>query len=113
MFWQFGFSTVSPVDTLLGKEGGCTLAELLAEDDLIQECKSLNTKLVEYLAQPDVTRQLVRYLVDEPPADTTEELKFKFPYLAYEIFYCEVTEIVDTVVDDAELLRTFVAFLDK
>jgi|EP01047_Picozoa_sp_COSAG01_P070143 hypothetical protein len=44
--WQFGFNTPSPIDALLDKED-VTLAEVFAEDDLIQECKAINPKLVD------------------------------------------------------------------
>ena len=37
---------VSHVDTLLDKEG-VTLQEILEQEDIIQECKSQNKKLVE------------------------------------------------------------------
>eukprot|EP01051_Picozoa_sp_SAG22_P020910 SAG22_NODE_4407_length_1279_cov_22.813559_2_plen_81_part_00 len=74
--WQSGFNTVSPVDTLLGKED-VTLIELLDEDDLIQECKSLNNKLVDFLAKGENVQKLVDYIVVEPPADAGDELKYK------------------------------------
>ena len=44
--WQFGFNTPSPIEAVLEKED-CTLAEILAEDDLIQECKAINPNLIE------------------------------------------------------------------
>jgi hypothetical protein len=44
--WRLGFAQQSPVDQLL-ETGDFTLNQLLDEDDLIQECKQLNKKLVE------------------------------------------------------------------
>ena len=46
MFWKFHSGAVSHVDTLLDKEG-VTLQEVLEQEDIIQECKSQNKKLVE------------------------------------------------------------------
>ena len=46
MFWKFHTGAVSHVDTLLDKEG-VTLQEILEQEDIIQECKSQNKKLVE------------------------------------------------------------------
>ena len=46
MFWKYHTGTVSHVDTLLDKEG-VTLTEILEQEDIIQECKSQNKKLVE------------------------------------------------------------------
>ncbi|MBT7352253.1 MAG: hypothetical protein HN811_07305, partial [Phycisphaerae bacterium] len=37
------------IDTILDREGGFTLEELLEEDELLQECKGQNTKLTEFL----------------------------------------------------------------
>jgi hypothetical protein len=46
MFWRLGFVSASPIDQLLDSDN-FTLESLLDESDLIQECKQLNTKLVE------------------------------------------------------------------
>jgi SIT4-associating protein SAP185/190 len=46
MFWRFGYQPASALDNLLGKEG-VTLDELFEEEDLLQECKSHNSKLIE------------------------------------------------------------------
>ena len=46
MFWKYHTGAVSPVDTLLDKEG-VTLTEILEQEDIIQECKSQNKKLVD------------------------------------------------------------------
>lgn len=45
MFWKYQL-TVSQIDTLLDKQG-VTLTEVLEQEDVIQECKSQNKKLVE------------------------------------------------------------------
>lgn len=49
----------SPVDSILDKES-YTLEELLDEDELIQECKSLNARLTAYLKQKETVERLVR-----------------------------------------------------
>jgi serine/threonine-protein phosphatase 6 regulatory subunit 3 len=46
MFWRFGFNPVSTIDQLLEKED-LKLEELLDEEDLLQECKSQNVRLIE------------------------------------------------------------------
>jgi serine/threonine-protein phosphatase 6 regulatory subunit 3 len=45
MFWRFGLNS-SAVDNLLDKED-LTLEELLDEEELLQECKAHNNKLIE------------------------------------------------------------------
>jgi hypothetical protein len=46
MFWRVaGLSTTSPVESVLDKDG-YTLEELLDEEEIIQECKALNSRLI-------------------------------------------------------------------
>ncbi|KDD72734.1 hypothetical protein H632_c2960p0, partial [Helicosporidium sp. ATCC 50920] len=66
MFWKVsGITSASPVDSILDKEG-FLLEELLNEDELIQECKSLNNRLIDYLKEPEVLQQVLSYLVITP-----------------------------------------------
>lgn len=46
------------MDSILDKES-YSLEELLDEDELIQECKSLNARLTAYLKQRDTVEKLV------------------------------------------------------
>ena len=63
MFWKFGgYANISTIDTILEKEN-FQLEELLDENDLIQELKSHNAKLVEYLREPRVLEKLLEYVV--------------------------------------------------
>jgi SIT4-associating protein SAP185/190 len=75
MFWRFGgYANVSTIDTLLEKPD-VTLEELLDESDLIQELKSHNTKLIEYLREDVVLEKLLEYVVAptlEPVANDDE-----------------------------------------
>lgn len=48
MFWKFA-PTTSNIDSMLERED-VTLRELLNEDDVLQECKGQNTKLIELYA---------------------------------------------------------------
>ncbi|KFX95117.1 hypothetical protein V490_04020 [Pseudogymnoascus sp. VKM F-3557] len=63
MFWRFGgYANISAIDTLLEKPD-VTLEELLEESDLIQELKSHNTKLIEYLREDAILQRLLEYVV--------------------------------------------------
>ena len=46
MFWKYSSVPISQLDTLLDKQG-VTLQEILEQEDIIQECKSQNKKLVD------------------------------------------------------------------
>ena len=50
MFWSLGHFTSPSIDTILDREAGFTLEELLEEDELLQECKGQNVKLTELCA---------------------------------------------------------------
>ncbi|GAB4840672.1 hypothetical protein Ancab_021439 [Ancistrocladus abbreviatus] len=112
MFWRMaGLSTASPVETILDKEN-FTLEELLDEDEIIQECKALNSRLINYLRERPQVEQLIRYIVEEAPEDAEKSRTFKFPFISCEIFTCEVDIILKTVVEDGELMNLLFSFLD-
>ena len=46
MFWKYNTTSASQVDSFLEKEN-VSLNELLELEDIIQECKNQNKKLVE------------------------------------------------------------------
>ncbi|CAI9753302.1 unnamed protein product [Fraxinus pennsylvanica] len=56
------------VETILVREN-FTLEELLDEDEIIQECKSLNGRLIDFLRERAQVEQLIRYIVEEAPED--------------------------------------------
>ncbi|KAG2684635.1 hypothetical protein I3760_10G084900 [Carya illinoinensis] len=112
MFWRMaGLSTTSPVETILDKEN-FTLEELLDEDEIIQECKALNGRLINYLRERAQVEQLIRYIVEESPEDSEKRRTFKFPFIACEIFTCEVDIILKTLVEDEELMNLLFSFVE-
>ncbi|KAL0398268.1 UNVERIFIED_CONTAM: Serine/threonine-protein phosphatase 6 regulatory subunit [Sesamum radiatum] len=97
-----GLSTASPVETILDKEN-FTLEELLDEDEIIQECKALNGRLINFLREKNTVKQLIQYIVEEAPVDAEKQRTFKFPFIACEIFTCEVDIILKALVEDEEV----------
>lgn len=66
MFWRVpGYSQPSPLEAILDLDN-FTLEEVLDEADLIQECKSLNGRLVNFLKEPSTLLALLSYIVDTP-----------------------------------------------
>ncbi|XP_022728987.1 serine/threonine-protein phosphatase 6 regulatory subunit 3-like isoform X6 [Durio zibethinus] len=112
MFWKLtALSTSSPVDSILDKEN-FTLEELLDEEEIIQECKALNSRLINFLRDRAQVEQLLRYVVKEPPEDADSKLAFKFPFIACEIFTCEIDVILKSLVEEEELMNLLFSFLE-
>jgi SIT4-associating protein SAP185/190 len=63
MFWRFGgYANVSTIDSLLEKPD-VTVEELLDDADLIQEVKSQNSKLLEFLRDENILDRLMQYTI--------------------------------------------------
>ncbi|XP_057782474.1 uncharacterized protein LOC131000640 isoform X1 [Salvia miltiorrhiza] len=112
MFWKLtAMSASSPVEAVLDKEN-FTLEELLDEEEIIQECKALNSRLINFLRDRAQVEQLLHYIVEEPPEDADSKRTFKFPFIACEIFTCEIDVILKTLVDEEELMNLLFSFLE-
>lgn len=112
-FWRtFGFHTVSAIDTILDRES-FTLEDLLDEEEIVQETKTQNKKLLEFLTQPESMSQILEYLTKEPEDEEDQKRKFKYPYVACEILCSEVMAICDAVYQRESFLDAIYSFLDK
>ena len=49
MFWRFGFNAASAIDGVLDKEN-VSLEDLFEEEELLQECKAHNARLIDLYA---------------------------------------------------------------
>eukprot|EP00798_Chlamydomonas_sp_ICE-L_P031232 gene31232-6382_t len=113
MFWRVpGFSQPSPIEQILDKDE-FTLEELLDEDDLIQECKSLNGRLVAFLRERSTVEQLLRLLVEPPKEDDGPKRTYKYPFTACEVFCCELEGVFNTLLEDAELMSLLFSLLSN
>uniref|UniRef100_A0A7S2YQH3 Uncharacterized protein n=1 Tax=Entomoneis paludosa TaxID=265537 RepID=A0A7S2YQH3_9STRA len=74
--WSTGaFSFESPLKDLLDS-GDYTLEQLLAEDELLQELRGLHPTLIEYFAQEQSVKKLIRYIT-LPHAQVAPEVEEK------------------------------------
>lgn len=55
--------------------------------------------------------QLLRYVVEEVPDDAEKKRSFKFPFIACEIFTCEIDVILRTLVEDEQLMELLFSFV--
>ncbi|OBS73053.1 hypothetical protein A6R68_12346, partial [Neotoma lepida] len=112
MFWKFDLNTTSHVDKLLDKEH-VTLQELMDEDDILQECKAQNQKLLDFLCRQQCMEELVNLITQDPPLDMEEKVRFKYPNTACELLTCDVPQISDRLGEDESLLNLLYDFLDQ
>ncbi|XP_006888170.1 PREDICTED: serine/threonine-protein phosphatase 6 regulatory subunit 2 [Elephantulus edwardii] len=110
MFWKFDLNTTSHVDKLLDKED-VTLQELMDEDDLLQECKAQNRKLLDFLCRQQCMEELVSLITQDPPQDMEEKVRFKYPNTACELLTSDVPQINDRLGGDEALLDLLYSFL--
>uniref|UniRef100_A0A3P8PN68 Protein phosphatase 6, regulatory subunit 2a n=1 Tax=Astatotilapia calliptera TaxID=8154 RepID=A0A3P8PN68_ASTCA len=112
MFWKFDLHTTSHIDQLLDRED-VTLRELMEEDDVLQECKAQNRRLLLFLSQDHCMQELVSLITTEPPADLEERSRFKFPNVACELLTSDVSIINDKLGGDESLLEMLYHFLEQ
>jgi len=122
------YATTSNIDTILERESGFTLEELLEEDELLQECKSQNTKLLELcarrlqqarsvrrpcadpphaprhrsLCEPDQLRKMIDYIVLMPNEEDPEARRYKYPYVSSEVLSCDLTVLRSSILQLSE-----------
>ena len=93
-FWRtFGFS-VSAIETILEKES-FTLEDLLDEEEVLQETKAQNKKLLDFLTTSDSLQKLVTYVTEECGPEEDNKRAFKYPFVACEILCSDVWQICE------------------
>ncbi|CAG5927250.1 serine/threonine-protein phosphatase 6 regulatory subunit 2a [Menidia menidia] len=112
MFWKFDLHTTSHIDQLLDRED-VTLRELMEEDDVLQECKAQNRRLLLFLSQDHCMQELVGLITTEPSTDLEERSRFKFPNIACELLTSDVSIINDKLGGDESLLEMLYHFLEQ
>ncbi|XP_039990157.1 serine/threonine-protein phosphatase 6 regulatory subunit 2 isoform X1 [Xiphias gladius] len=112
MFWKFDLHTSSHLEALLDKED-VTLTELMDEEDVLQECKAQNRRLLLFLCQDQCMQELVCMITTEPPTGGEETKRFKYPNIACELLTCDVGVINDKLGNEEPLLETLYAFLEQ
>jgi len=68
------------INTILGKEEvteGAKLDELLTEDETLQECKSQNQKLMEFLTKKENMSRLIEYATRLPKNVNSKDQAYK------------------------------------
>lgn len=106
-FWRtFGFHSISAIDTLLESDY-FTLEQLLDEEEIIQETKAQNKKLIEFLTEEESIKKLVSYITKEPEEENDSKRRFKYPFLACEILGSEIWAICNSLLENHQLDELF------
>uniref|UniRef100_A0A8B9FV82 Serine/threonine-protein phosphatase 6 regulatory subunit 3 n=1 Tax=Amazona collaria TaxID=241587 RepID=A0A8B9FV82_9PSIT len=110
MFWKFDLHSSSHIDTLLERED-VTLKELMDEEDVLQECKAQNRKLIDFLLKLECLEDLVSFIIEEPPQDMDEQIRYKYPNISCELLTSDVSQINDRLGEEESLLMKLYSFL--
>ncbi|KOX78430.1 Serine/threonine-protein phosphatase 6 regulatory subunit 3 [Melipona quadrifasciata] len=111
MFWANNYVSSPNIEALLNKED-VTLHELMDEEDILQECKSQNKKLIDYLTRSDVMEELITLTTKEPSADIEERWRYKYPNVACELLTCDVPVLNEKLAGNEALLAKLYSFID-
>jgi len=111
-FWRtFGFTTISPVETILDRDH-YTLEELLDEEELLQETKAQNKKLIPFLTKTETLEKLIHFISTEPEDIADPRRRLKYPFLSCEVLCSEVWRISESIYENPFLLDKLYGFLD-
>lgn len=111
MFWAINYVSSPNIEALLNKED-VTLHELMDEEDILQECKSQNKKLIEYLTRVEVMEELITLTTKEPPTEIEERWRYKYPNVACELLTCDVPVLNEKLAGNDTLLEKLYSFID-
>ncbi|XP_075230197.1 phosphatase 6 regulatory subunit 1-like protein fmt isoform X2 [Lycorma delicatula] len=110
MFWACNISSPQ-MDTILDREG-LTLQDLLNEDSILQELKSLNKKLIDFLTRPDVLEEMVTLMISEPSEDINERERYRYPNIVCELLTTDVPYFNEKLINES-LLSKLYSFLES
>uniref|UniRef100_A0A6Q2YYZ6 Protein phosphatase 6, regulatory subunit 2b n=1 Tax=Esox lucius TaxID=8010 RepID=A0A6Q2YYZ6_ESOLU len=108
----FDLHTSSQLEALLEKDD-VTLTELMDEEDVLQECKAQNRRLLVFLSQDTCMQELLHLITTEPPAGLEETKRFKYPNVACELLTSDVGVINDKLGGEKPLLEILYSFLEQ
>lgn len=111
MFWKFDLHPTSAIDTMLTRED-CTLGEILDEDDVLQETKSQNRKLIDFFLRPEILEELVDLVLQSPDESKDDCVKYKHPNTACEVLTADVYAIIDKLTNNEDLLNKIWSFME-
>ena len=81
------------IEKKITENNSIPLEEILSEESLIDELQSGNKILIKYLNKERV-KQMIDYIIKEPPDDTSYDRGHKYPWICSQLFNIENSEIL-------------------
>ncbi|CAE7798821.1 Ppp6r2, partial [Symbiodinium sp. KB8] len=105
---------VSPLEEKL-QTPNCSIEGLLDEEDVIQEFKTGNPRLVARLSEPDAIQALMQFITLEPAADAPCARCFRYPFVAVELITCGPLKFLELLVnpESCEAMKLLWGFLSS
>ena len=73
------------LDRKISENNNIPLEEILSDDTLIDEIQTQNKIVLKYLNK-DKIKQMIDYIIKEPPSDSSHDKGYKFPWVCSQIF---------------------------
>ena len=73
------------LDRKISENNKIPLEEILSDDTLIDEIQTQNKIVLKYLSK-DKIKQMIDYIIKEPPNDSSHDKGYKFPWVCSQIF---------------------------
>ncbi|XP_060854655.1 serine/threonine-protein phosphatase 6 regulatory subunit 3 isoform X2 [Rhopalosiphum padi] len=109
MYWKN--NPASNWDSIFDRENLC-LSDLMREQNLLEELKGQNKKLIDFLTKPDIALELVRLVTQEPQENENPENRFVLPNLACEILTSDIQPMYNVLSHEEEIWKCFFSFLE-
>ena len=81
------------IEKKINENKNIPLEEILSEDTVIDELQNHNQILINYLTKEKI-KQMIDYIIKEPPDDTNYDKGHKFPWICSQLFNIENSEIL-------------------
>ena len=73
------------IEKKINENNNIPLEDILSEDTVIDEIENQNITLMKYLDK-DKIKQMIDYIIKEPPNDSNHDKGYKFPWICSQIF---------------------------
>ncbi|KAK2952062.1 putative Serine/threonine-protein phosphatase 6 regulatory subunit 3-B [Blattamonas nauphoetae] len=89
-----------------------TLERVFDCDELLDDFKTENSQLLALLKKPETVKEMLMFIVTDPPEDSSDERRYKYPYLVAEILSSEMDIFFDILLSP-EVKDIIFSFLER